>query len=168
MIAFKVRAEPQSAARPRVTSRGTYTPPETHQAQAVIGWHFRSAFPGHRPDPVGAYRLHLTLYRYERQVRDVDNMTKNVLDALNGLAYADDSQVEAEARRATETQARARRASLLVRLRALGVELPAPHPHMPAGVGVNLSLDDLEALLAPAERWHRMVNRDDAPGLVSA
>jgi len=119
VIAFKVRAEPQSAARPRVTSRGTYTPPETHQAQAVIGWHFRSAFPGHRPDPVGAYRLHLTLYRYERQVRDVDNMTKNVLDALNGLAYADDSQVEAEALETVWVDQRTE-AALVIRLEPLG------------------------------------------------
>jgi len=119
VIAFKVRAEPQSAARPRVTKRGTFTPPETQQAQAVIGWHFRSAYPGHTPDPVGAYRLHLTLYRYERQVRDVDNMTKNVLDALNGLAYADDSQVEAEALETVWVDQRTE-AALVIRLEPLG------------------------------------------------
>lgn len=95
---FTVPGEPIGKARPRVTKHGTYTPKATRQAEGRIQSAFLTVYPAQAAlanvDDVYAWRLHLVLYRYERVQRDVDNLQKLVMDALNGLAYADDSQVE--------------------------------------------------------------------------
>lgn len=91
---FVVPGEPFSKARPRVTRHGnTYTPAPTVAAQARV----RAAYLREHaaaPRAHGVVGVSLTFHRYERHARDADNMIKAVLDALNGVAYDDDSQVE--------------------------------------------------------------------------
>lgn len=96
MIAFTVPGEPFSKQRARVTRRGTYTPKVTVAAEAVVTASFRRAHPQHRPTAKGsvAWEVGLVVYRYERHGRDVDNLIKTVLDALNGHAWEDDADVE--------------------------------------------------------------------------
>ena len=42
----------------------------------------------------GAVRLHIVLWLPDNRRRDVDNCAKSICDALNGIAYGDDSQIE--------------------------------------------------------------------------
>lgn len=96
MIAFTVPGEPFSKQRARVTKNGTYTPKVTVAAEAVVKASFRRVYPKHRPTPKGstAWEMGIVVYRYERHGRDVDNLIKTVLDALNGHAWEDDADVE--------------------------------------------------------------------------
>lgn len=91
---FTVPGEPISKARPRVTRNGnTYTPRSTRAAEAQV----RAAYlrlHGHASVAEAVVKVHLRFCRYERHARDADNLIKTVLDALNGVAYVDDSQVE--------------------------------------------------------------------------
>lgn len=104
MSAFPVRrlllpGEPFAKQRPRARALGKgratiYTPPETKAAEAVIAAAWREQHPDYVPDPAARYGLSVMLYRYARYRRDVDNLGKLVMDALNGLAWVDDYQVE--------------------------------------------------------------------------
>lgn len=94
-IAFGVKGEPIAKARPRVTRNGTFTPKATVAAEARIATACRSFFPRLQPDDTEAWRLSITFCRYERLPRDLDNLVKLVQDALQGVIWADDSQVEA-------------------------------------------------------------------------
>lgn len=95
VLRFTVPGEPLGKGRPRVTKNGTYTPKATRDAEARV----RAALDAAYPTPLlvvedEALSIALTVYRYERRTRDVDNLLKLVMDALNGLAYVDDAQVE--------------------------------------------------------------------------
>ena len=107
---FTIPGKPQGKARPRVRRDGhTYTPTQTAQYEEFVRFCWRCA---------GAVKLDgaisaLILARYPVPKRDskktqnakicgeipctikpdCDNIAKIVLDALNGLAYDDDSQV---------------------------------------------------------------------------
>lgn len=75
-----------------VAGRGAFTPERTRQyarAVASVG----SVHCGHGWSREGAFRI-LTLFVFAtRKRRDIDNCLKAVLDALNGIAWRDDSQV---------------------------------------------------------------------------
>lgn len=46
------------------------------------------------PEPLaGPVILHADFYCHNRQRRDVDNLLKSIMDGINGVAFADDSQV---------------------------------------------------------------------------
>lgn len=87
---FIIRGEPKSKQRARVTARGTFTPAETKQAEQLIALTYKR-LQCQRFD----YQVVMTIdfYNGNRRRRDLDNMAKLVLDALNGIAYADDHQV---------------------------------------------------------------------------
>lgn len=89
-VRFTLFGEPKSKQRPRVTSRGAYTPKETVEAERAI----RDLWRDQGQEPF-QYQLlvDLTFYNGNRRRRDLDNMAKLVLDALNKEAYADDVQV---------------------------------------------------------------------------
>ena len=107
---FTIPGKPQGKARPRVRRDGhAYTPEQTAQYEKIVRWYW------HRSGAIklnGAIRA-VILARYPVPKRDSkkmqdakicgeipctikpdwDNIAKIVLDALNGLAYDDDSQV---------------------------------------------------------------------------
>lgn len=92
---FTVPGEPTSKARPRVTRKGnTYTPASTVRAEEAVRSAYLVAGHGMIAGPDQVVSAHFTFHRYERMVRDADNLIKVVLDALNGIAYPDDSQAE--------------------------------------------------------------------------
>lgn len=90
-------AEPKPKQRPRGSSNGKfYTPAQTTEAEARIGWLMKARYPGLRPDGDHAFGIRL-LFRCSAargRPADIDNLTKLVLDGLNGILWADDSQVE--------------------------------------------------------------------------
>ena len=95
---FTVHGEPVSKQRARVTGRGTYTPAKTREAEAEVrNRYFASldllASDADDRDEDGSYAVHITFTNGNRRRRDLDNMTKLVLDALNGVAWVDDVQV---------------------------------------------------------------------------
>ena len=92
-VAFTVLGPPRPKERARVVAgRGAFTPERTRQyARAVASVGAVHCGHGWRRD--GAFRI-LTLFVFKsRRRRDVDNCLKAVLDALNGIAWRDDSQV---------------------------------------------------------------------------
>ena len=78
MTSFVIDGEPISKARPRVTSKGTYTPLKTLLAEQAVGWLYRQAG-GRGPDPVKHYGIWVTFYCGNKRRRDLDNMVKLIL-----------------------------------------------------------------------------------------
>lgn len=109
-LSFEVAGDPPALKRPRHYRRRVYNPSQAEQEA------FRAAALPHLPSqPLGGPLLarlefrvlrpqgHYRSGRYSDQLktaaptfparRDLDNMVKFVLDALNGVAYGDDSQI---------------------------------------------------------------------------
>ena len=111
-ITFSVPGEPVPQPRPRVSTRGgfarAYVPAKhpVHAYRAAIANAARAAGAGVHGEPVGVL-IDLVWERPKSHLRksgvkpdapqyprcDVDNAAKAVLDALNGVAWEDDSQV---------------------------------------------------------------------------
>lgn len=90
-VSFTVVGEPKSKGRPRFTRSGrTYTPKDTIDAERVIAdaWR-RLEIPASDKPMV----LVCDFYVGTLRRKDIDNMLKTVGDALNGVAYVDDSQL---------------------------------------------------------------------------
>ena len=85
--------EPLSKGRPRVVRGNAYTPARTRQAEAAIRWQLRAVAPRlNERDELG---VRLRFFSGTRRRRDLDNLVKLVLDACNGVVWADDAQVVA-------------------------------------------------------------------------
>lgn len=98
MIEFEVPGEPASKARARFTGRGsrvrTYTPERTLQAErAMAAAYLKATRRTNKADSRTAFVVEAEFHLTKNQRRDVDNMLKLVLDGLNEVAWADDSQV---------------------------------------------------------------------------
>lgn len=110
---FTIPGEPVSKARARFTSYGsktrTYSPEMNRKAEEAVAWRFLGAAGSHVVDADHSYGVVLTFVNGTRQRRDLDNMTKLILDGLNKIAWADDNQVvEISARKMLATAAEAR------------------------------------------------------------
>jgi Holliday junction resolvase RusA-like endonuclease len=100
-LIFTVEGKPQGKQRPRRGRNGRfYTPKETKAYERAVARSFVAAAGGIRPHYCGPVELEVVCYFSDRRRRDLDNVLKAVADALNGVAYGDDSQiVRAEVRR---------------------------------------------------------------------
>lgn len=108
-IFFEVPGKPQGKARARTTKFGTYTPEKTVLYENLIKVCYRQV-----SDYLSDKPLHITIEAVYEPVKsaskaqreamlsglikptkkpDIDNIAKVVLDALNGVAYRDDTQV---------------------------------------------------------------------------
>ena len=110
MLTLQVVTDPVAKARARVTFAGgkprSFTPRKTEEAEWRIRQQFMTEHPGFEP-LIGAIVLSVVAYvampvsmpkkrrAGARPVTrpDIDNYAKTVLDALNGVAFKDDSQV---------------------------------------------------------------------------
>lgn len=93
-LAFTVPGLPRPKARPRLGKHGNvYTPLTTVQFERDVGVYALASFVrcGWRVtcEPC---RIHLHVFLGSRRRVDLDNIAKSVLDGLNRLAVADDSQ----------------------------------------------------------------------------
>ena len=109
MINLAIPGEPVSKARPRICKRGTFTPEKTVNYETLIKELFiitkQNKLEGMLSVQIDCYfkipkstskkNTVLMLHEIIRPVKkpDLDNLAKICLDALNGLAYKDDSQV---------------------------------------------------------------------------
>ena len=125
MISFSFPGEPVPKARPRVVKGNTYTPALTLQAERALGWKFKEAARGYTPLAVTEFGVKMTFYCGHKRRRDIDNLVKLCLDALNGVAYKDDAQV---------TEIRARKVYVPVSQARTEVEVwPGGFPQETAG-----------------------------------
>jgi Holliday junction resolvase RusA-like endonuclease len=91
-ITFTVEGAPRPKARARRGAGGRwYTPQATRDYEEAVGIAARGS--GAREPLKGAVRLSIDLWLPDRRRRDVDNCAKSICDALNGIAYQDDSQI---------------------------------------------------------------------------
>ncbi len=87
-----VPGRPVPKARPRVGANGNvYTPRETAEAEGAVGWAAKVKVRGRKA--TGPLAVTAIFYVTGRRKGDIDNLLKTVLDGLNKIAYADDSQV---------------------------------------------------------------------------
>jgi Holliday junction resolvase RusA-like endonuclease len=112
-FSLRIPIEPVPKGRPRFTRFGkVYTPPKTHNYEKVIGEYWKQATRGFKfereqavcvnvvfglpiPKSTSKHKKEDMLNDTIKHIKkpDVDNLLKAVLDGLNGIAWADDSQV---------------------------------------------------------------------------
>jgi Holliday junction resolvase RusA-like endonuclease len=100
ILSLTVDGPPQSQPRPRVTQHGTYMPQPYKSYKEVVAWSVRVALGPYEPDATGRYRLHLTFHlqpqkttkRMRRQ--DIEKLAGTIMDALEGILYHNDEQVD--------------------------------------------------------------------------
>lgn len=69
-----------------------YTPALTKTWASMVGWEARIAMGPKSPHP-GPVLVDLLFVLPDTKKRDLDNLTKNVLDGMKGIVYEDDNQV---------------------------------------------------------------------------
>ncbi len=91
-IRFTVEGVPRPKARARRGAGGRwYTPEATRAYEDAVSVAARTAR-GAEPFE-GTVRLSVALWLPDLRRRDIDNCAKSICDALNGIAYEDDSQI---------------------------------------------------------------------------
>ena len=113
MVRFEVPGEPRGKGRPRFTRWGnTYTDDKTRAYEDLIVACYKQAAGGFRFADSAFIELEVSAYysipksatkaektamqsgeRLPSRKPDIDNVLKAVMDALNGVAYKDDSRV---------------------------------------------------------------------------
>ena len=114
IVNFEVPGDPVPKGRPRFARRGTfvqtYTDSKTLEYETLVGFKARQAIGASEP-----LKGHLTVFLYLRYAVptsyskkrteaclngleypkrvDLDNCYKSITDAMNGIVYADDSQI---------------------------------------------------------------------------
>lgn len=112
MIKFEILGQPIAKARPMMTKAGVaYTPAKTVNYESLVRYTYQSIY-GKQEPLSGRIEAHVTAIfpipksyskkktaellqghcNYDKKP-DCDNLAKSVLDALNGIAYNDDSQI---------------------------------------------------------------------------
>lgn len=71
----------------------SFTPKATRDAEKRIRAAFKTLYPGFEPLG-GRLVVDVRFYRQTARRVDLDNLVKLITDALNGLAYVDDEQIE--------------------------------------------------------------------------
>ncbi len=110
MLKITIPIRPVGKARPRFGGGHVYTPKLTKRAEKIIKEHARLAYrnpPTDKPVAVEVEAIFAPPVKWAKAIRalaadnsqprpikpDVDNITKLVLDALNGVLWVDDAQV---------------------------------------------------------------------------
>lgn len=87
-----VPGDPIAKGRPRTgANNNTFTPKRTKDAEKVIAAYAAAAMDG--LPVLGEVGIAVEFYCATRRATDGDNLLKLVTDALNKIAYADDSQI---------------------------------------------------------------------------
>jgi crossover junction endodeoxyribonuclease RusA len=91
MIEFTIPGAPVPKERPRVGRGGhVYTPQRTREYERAVA--VLAHAHGARP-VTGPIRVEIAVFFADSRRRDLDNAIKAIWDGLNGIAFADDSQV---------------------------------------------------------------------------
>lgn len=91
IVSFRWDGTPVPKGRPRLGKGGnTYTPKRTRAYEDAIGWAWKET--GERPFE-GDVSMSIDIFEAPGHPADLDNHVKAILDALQGLAFANDRQV---------------------------------------------------------------------------
>jgi crossover junction endodeoxyribonuclease RusA len=97
-LAITVPGEPVSKERPRSSLvRGRIvvrTAPKTSAWEQVIALHARQTLRGAEPDATSTFGVALMFVSGDRRQRDIDNLVKLALDALNEVLWKSDHQIQ--------------------------------------------------------------------------
>ncbi len=82
--------------RPRFARNGhVYTPPKTRSYEMLVTLAAGAALRKHGEwDTTKRFALSLVLFMGDKRKRDLDNCAKAISDALNGVLYDDDAQID--------------------------------------------------------------------------
>jgi Holliday junction resolvase RusA-like endonuclease len=91
-VEFTIPGEPMSKQRPRFNPKSghAYTPAKTRDSEREIAQHFAQTKRGIFD---GMIAVEIQFYMGTKRRKDIDNLVKTVLDALNGFAFVDDHLV---------------------------------------------------------------------------
>lgn len=92
-ITLTIDGTPIAKGRPRVYRGHGVTPERTRQAEQAIRDTFNRKYPGFQPFE-GRLAMTCRFWMPRNGRPDLDNLVKLVTDALNGLAYRDDEQID--------------------------------------------------------------------------
>lgn len=84
---FTVPGNPIPKARPRVVNGHAYTPAKTVAWEQTIRLHYQG------PKFEGPISITMSFFRKNKTRCDYDNLAKAITDALNGVAFSDDSSI---------------------------------------------------------------------------
>ena len=95
-IEFEVFANPLPKQSFKMGRGGGYTPQATKDYQELVSWMAKKCLAdmGHKPMQ-GNISVELYFWRGNKRKVDLDNLSKCVLDAMNGVIYEDDRQITA-------------------------------------------------------------------------
>jgi len=120
---FTIPGEPLSKLRARTVVKDgkvrTYTPAATKAAEKVIQGYYVAGWREFFDDDV-RYGVRIFFYRKSRVHRDIDNMAKLVLDALNKMVWQDDTQIDELIVRRSEDRANPRTEVLVYKIECDG------------------------------------------------
>lgn len=91
-FSLTILGDPVTKSRPRFYGGRAITDKKTQDAENHIVDLFHDKYPASEPLESDVWIL-CTFYMGSRRHKDWDNLAKLVCDALNGVAYADDSQI---------------------------------------------------------------------------
>lgn len=91
LAALVIPGAPVPKGRPRHGQGRTYTPEQTRDFEAKVGWLGRQAMKGRKPS---AARVSVVIDVYGPPVGDADNVAKSILDGLQTIVFVSDSQVD--------------------------------------------------------------------------
>lgn len=94
VLLIEIPGEPVSKGRPRFFGGHAVTPKETRGAEQVVGLMARQRLAGRAADDRALFAATLFFATSSPALRDLDNLAKLVLDALNKIVWKDDRQVE--------------------------------------------------------------------------
>ena len=92
MISFWVSGNPVPKQSYRHSKKGNWQPKRVTDWEETVGWAAKQAYRGEPTDK--RYCVRLTFWRKGKRKVDVGNLTKPVLDAMQGIIYIDDEQVD--------------------------------------------------------------------------
>jgi len=91
-FSFRVFGKPVSGKRPRVTRRGTYKEAAEEDWKLIVGYTAKRHVNFKGWDTAGRFGVHL-MFATDRRA-DLDNLAKPVMDALQGICWRNDNQLD--------------------------------------------------------------------------
>ncbi len=93
-VAFNVVGIPRPKQSFRYGNRHGYQPERVTDWQDYVRYEAKAAMAG-RPPFAGSLEVFIDFWLPDKRRRDLDNLSKGVLDACNGIVWVDDQQVTA-------------------------------------------------------------------------
>lgn len=92
-VSFFVIGDPVPKQSFRFAKGGSYQPARVRDWQAMVAWSARQAMGGRPPIEEDGLQVYLWFTLGHGRAVDADNLSKAVLDGMNGIVWKDDRQV---------------------------------------------------------------------------